>query len=345
VELLEAIIDHGKVDLDVWSLKKRAERSSRDSKRRSGDGGHMRLIDSTRVIGRSAAIACAAATFLFGAARSAAAPLDDAAANYKTIRIERKGPVLIARFYNPPLHVMNAAMVAELSDLLTHVETDQQTRVLVLTGGAPGVFIAHYDVGEIGKAGEAPSTAGEMTADGKAPELHNMHKALLQIEALSKPVIAAINGRAHGGGLETALACDFRFMTRDGSVGLPEVTIGIIPGGGGTQRLPRLIGRAKAKELIMLGKSVDGETAERLGIVTRAVEADKLLDETLAFANQLAAIPAVSLKQVKRVFREGLDLPLEKALAVEQDAFFKAVRSEETRKLFRGRQQTSPKPE
>jgi enoyl-CoA hydratase/carnithine racemase len=80
-------------------------------------------------------------------------------------------------------------------------------------------------------------------------------------------------------------------------------------------------------------------------VVTRAVEADKLLDETLAFANQLAAIPAVSLKQVKRVFREGLELPLQKALAVEQDGFFKAVRSEETRKLFRSRQQTSPKPE
>jgi len=302
-----------------------------------------------RLIGKAwswkAAIACAAAVFLFGAARSAAAPLDDAAANYKTIRIERKGAVLIARFYNPPLHVMNAAMVAELSDLLTQVETDQQTRVLVLTGGAPGVFIAHYDVGEIGRAGEAASTAGEMRPDGQAPELHNMHKALLQIEALSKPVIAAINGQAHGGGFETALACDFRFMARDGSVGLPEVTIGIIPGGGGTQRLPRLIGPGKAKELIMLGKSVDGETAERLGMVTRAVEAEKLLDETLAFANKLAAIPAVSLKQVKRVFREGLDLPLQKGLAVEQDAFYKAVRSDETRKLFRTRQQNSRKPE
>ena len=95
----------------------------------------------------------------------------------------------------------------------------------------------------------------------------------------------------------------------------------------------------------MLGKSVDGETAERLGMVTRAVEAEKLLDETLAFANKLAAIPAVSLKQVKRVFREGLDLPLQKGLAVEQDAFYKAVRSDETRKLFRTRQQNSGKPE
>ena len=300
----------------------------------------MRPINNRRAYLRSTRAALIGACLVSGLLLSSplpatAAQLDDAAAKYKMIRIERKGPVLIARFSNPPLHTMNATMVAELSDLLTHVETDQQTRVLVLTGGAPGIFIAYYDVGEIGRLTSASPTAGEITADGKAPELHYMHKALLQIEALSKPVIAAINGQAHGGGLETALACDFRFMTKDGSVGLPEVTIGIIPGGGGTQRLPRLIGPGKAKEMIMLGKSVDGETAERLGLVTRAVDADKLMDETLVFANQLAAIPAVSLAAVKRVFREGQGLPLEKALVVEQDAFFKAARSEETQKRLK----------
>ena len=309
----------------------------------------MKSIHDTKASIRSARAAMAAALFLFGASLSSpsqakASSLDDAAANYKTIRIERKERVLIARFSNPPLNTMNSTMVAELSDLLTHVETDQQTRVLVLTGGAPRVFIAYYDVGEIGRLTSASPTAGEITPDGKEPELHYMHKALLQIEALSKPVIAAINGQAHGGGLETALACDFRFMTKDGSVGFPEVTIGIIPGGGGTQRLPRLIGPGKAKELIMLGQSVDGETAERLGIVTRAVDADKLMDETLAFANRLANISAVSLAAVKRVFREGLGLPLEKGLVVEQDAFFKAARSEETRKLLKAfSQASSPK--
>jgi enoyl-CoA hydratase len=303
----------------------------------------MVSIDGGKVFVRVAAVAWLAAVLLCGASAAAAAQLDDAAAKYKTIQIERKGPVLVARFYNPPLHVMNSTMVAELSDLLTRVEADQQTRVLILTGAAPGVFIAHYDVSEIGTLGAASANAGEITADGKAPELHAMHKALLQIEALSKPVIAAINGRTHGGGFETALACDFRFISKGGQVGFPEATIGIIPGGGGTQRLPRLIGPGKAKELIMLGKSVDAETAERLGIVTRAVEADKLMDETLAFANQLVAIPAVSLKQLKRVFRESLNLPLQQGLIIEQDAFFKAVRSEETRKLFRAREPVKPK--
>ncbi|MGH9763573.1 MAG: enoyl-CoA hydratase/isomerase family protein, partial [Blastocatellia bacterium] len=183
----------------------------------------MRSINNTRALVCAARVAAPAAILFFGVflcnpSRVKAAPLDDAAASYKTIRIERKGPVLIARFSNPPLNTMNSTMVAELSDLLSHVETDQQTRVLVLTGGAPGVFIAYYDIGEIGRLTSASPTDGEIAPNGDLPELHYMHKALLQIEALSKPVIAAINGRAHGGGLETALACDFRFITKDGSV-------------------------------------------------------------------------------------------------------------------------------
>lgn len=265
------------------------------------------------------------------------APLEEAAAEYKTIRVERAGQTLIAKFDNPPRHVMNPTMVAELTDLLAHVESDAQTRVLVLTGAADGVFIAHYDTGEIGRKGALATTEGQIAEDGTRPELHAMHKALLAIEHLSKPVIAALNGRAHGGGFETALACDFRFIAKDGSVGLPEVGIGIIPGGGGTQRLPRLIGAGKARELIMLGTAVDGATAERLGMVTRAVEPDRLMTETLAFARQLAARPAISLKQIKRAFREGLDLPLEDALVIEQDAYYKASRSAETRELFRKR--------
>lgn len=278
-----------------------------------------------------------AVVLLSAIALASAAPLEDAAANYKTIRVERDGPIVTAKFDNPPRHVMNPTMVAELTDLVAQVESDATTRVLVLTGAADGVFIAHYDTGEIGRKGALATNEGEIGADGARPELHNMHKALLAIERLPKPVIAAINGRAHGGGYETALACDFRIITKTGSVGLPEVGIGIIPGGGGTQRLPRLIGAGKARELIMLGTPVDGVTAERLGMVTRAVDSDQLMVETMKLARQLAAKPAVSLAQIKRVFREGLSLPLEDALVIEQDAYYKASRSEETRALFRQR--------
>jgi enoyl-CoA hydratase len=283
------------------------------------------------------------ATTLLLSSTALAAPLDDAASKYTTIKVERSDKILIAKFHNPPRHTMNPTMVAELSDLLTHVESDVQTRVLILTGAAQGVFIASYDVGEIGRTNAAPTTQGEITAENPKPELHKMHQALLKIEALSKPVIAVINGRAHGGGFETALACDFRLMTTNGSVGLPEVSIGIIPGGGGTQRLSRLVGPGKAKELILLGKAVDGVTAEKLGMVTHAVEPEKLMNEALALANQLAAKPAVSLKQAKRAIREGYDLPLEDALRIEQDAYYKAARSEETRNLFKSRGMTQSK--
>jgi enoyl-CoA hydratase/carnithine racemase len=118
------------------------------------------------------------------------------------------------------------------------------------------------------------------------------------------------------------------------------VNIGIVPGGGGTQRLPRLIGLGKAKELILLGRVVDGVEAEKLGMVTRAVPPDRLIGEALALARQLAARPAVSLRQAKRALREGADLPLEQALRIEQDAYYKAARSEETRELFKARTQT-----
>jgi enoyl-CoA hydratase len=279
----------------------------------------------------------------FLSAASLAAPLDDAATKYTTIQIERRDKVLVARFHNPPRHTMNPTMVAELSDLLTHVESDEQTRVLVLTGAAQGVFIASYDVGEIGRSNAAPTTQGEITAENPKPDLHKMHQALLKIEALSKPVIAAINGRAHGGGFETSLACDFRLMPINGTVGLPETGIGIIPGGGGTQRLSRLIGIARAKELILLGKTVDGATAEKLGMVTRAVEPDKLMDEALALANLLAARPTTALKQAKRAIHEGYNLPLEDALRIEQDAYYKAARSDETRELFKSRGLTPTK--
>jgi enoyl-CoA hydratase/carnithine racemase len=232
---------------------------------------------------------------------------------------------------------MNAAMVAELSDFLQRVERDDQVRVVVLTGAGEGVFIAHYDVGEIaaaGSTGAASVPTSPIRSGAGEVRLHGMHRALLAIENLPKPVIAAINGRAHGGGYETALACDFRLMARGGSVGLPEVRIGIIPGGGGTQRLPRLIGRGRAMDIILRGRVVDAETALSYGMVDRVVEAEKLLDETMALARELAALPAVSLAAVKQVFREAFHLPLVEALGVEQKAFFEALGSEETRKIL-----------
>lgn len=258
--------------------------------------------------------------------------LDDTVAEFKQILGERHGAVYVAKFYNPPNNLMNAGMVAELSSLLTQIEADDQTRVLVFTGGVPNYFIQHYDVGELDTTAAA---AVQNAGIGAGNELHATHQAFLQIEALSKPVIAAINGQAHGGGFELTLACDFRILSNPGSVGLPEANIGILPGAGGTVRLPRLIGAARAKELIMQGLVADAETAERYGMVMKTVPADELMDEAMRVANRLASLPPMSVARIKKVINRSAEMPLEKALRLEEDAFWELMRSDDAIRLMR----------
>lgn len=261
-----------------------------------------------------------------------AAEIDDATKDYRLIKTERRGPVFIARFYNPPRNLMTAPMVAELSDLLAKVDKADEVRVLILTGGVDGYFIQHYDVAELVTTAEA---AVQNPAIGAGPDLHGTHQTYLRIEALSKPVIAAINGMAHGGGFELALACDFRYLAKGYTVGLPEVNVGILPGAGGTQRLPRLIGLGRALDLILRGQVVDAETAERYGMVHRALEPEKLLDEAMALANQLAALPPLAVSLAKQSMRRGIDMPLQDALRLEEDNFWKLMRSEDAIRLMK----------
>jgi enoyl-CoA hydratase/carnithine racemase len=248
--------------------------------------------------------------------------MDDAVKGYKYIQGERHEAVFVAKFYNPPTNLMNAPMVTELRDLLRKVEADEQTRVLVFTGGVPNYFIQHYDVGELSTTADA---ASQNAAIGSA---------YLEIEALSKPVIAAINGQAHGGGFELALACDFRIMTDPGSVGLPEVNVGILPGAGGTVRLPRLIGVARAKQLILQGYVADAKTAVDYGMVMRAVPPDQLMTEAMAVATRLASLPPQSLALVKKVINQSADMPLRDALRLEEDSFWQLMRSEDAQRLM-----------
>lgn len=269
---------------------------------------------------RRAAAAPLVGAILSFAAPAMAAELDDAAAKFKQLKIERQGPILVARFDNPPRQLMDRTTVAELSELLTHVESDQQTRVLIFTG-AGDRFIRHFDVGPVVAEGGVGTTSA--TTD---PELHFLHKALLQMEALSKPTICAINGAGTaGGGLETALACDFRIMSTSGVLQLPEVRAGIIPGGGGTQRMPRIVGPARAKEIIMLAEPIDPATAERIGLVNRAVAEDQLMAEATTFANKLLALPTASVHIAKRVLRETEHTSLEDGLMIEQKGFDEAI--------------------
>ncbi len=162
-----------------------------------------------------------------------------------------------------------------------------------------------------------------------------MNKLLLFLQSMSKPVIAAINGIAMGGGCELTLACDFRYISKGGMIGLPEVRVGILPGAGGTQRMTRLLGTAKALELMLLGNVLSAEDAERVGLVHKAVEPDQLLPATLELANELAARPTLSIALIKRCILEGSALSLVDGLKLEQQAFGETMRSDDASRLMR----------
>lgn len=271
--------------------------------------------------------------------------------DFKYLATRREGAVLVATMHNPPRNLLNAPMVEELHTLVDNVGEDAEVRVLVLTGGADGIFITHYDVGELSSLSDAVRTmpARDLSADGadstdraddavppRARQLHPLNRLSLKLAALPQPVIAAVNGTAMGGGCELALSCDFRIMARRGVIGLPEVRVGILPGAGGTQRMTRLIGAAKALELMLLGEAVDAHTAARLGLVHRAVDESALMAETLAFANELASRPRQAVALIKQCVQMALQpLPIEERLAFESERFMELMRSDDASRLMK----------
>ena len=252
--------------------------------------------------------------------------------DYTHLQLRREGPVLVATMHNPPRNLMNAVMVRELTDLADALANDAETRVLVLTG-VGDIFITHYDVSELTRLADRIQGAAAPPAGG---DLHGTHKLFLKLQSLPQPVIAAINGTAMGGGCELSLACDFRYMARGaGRIGLPEVRVGILPGAGGTQRMSRLLGTAKALELMLLGNAVDADTAERIGLVHKACDPDQLMPEVLTLVTELARRPPLSIALIKQCVLQGSEMPLEDALHFEQDAFWQTMRSPDAARLMR----------
>ncbi len=226
------------------------------------------------------------------------------------LKLRSEGAALVVELTNPPRNLLNAPMVAELTALADELEQNSEVRALILTGGVEGIFITHYDVGELSTLSDR--MRGSSTAAPGGAELHGMHKLLLKLQSLPQPVIAAINGMAMGGGCELALACDFRYMAQGGRIGLPEVRVGILPGAGGTQRMTRLLGIAKATELMLLGEVVDAETAEHIGLVHRAFEPERLMPEALSLAEELAKRPPLSIALIKQCILKGSEMGSER---------------------------------
>ncbi len=209
------------------------------------------------------------------------------------------------------LNALNRAMLAALQSRLDALAADPALRVLVITGAGGKAFVAGADIAEF--QGLTPDQAATYARQGQA--------VFDRLETLPVPTIAAINGYALGGGCELGLACTFRLVADTARLGLPETSLGLIPGFGGTQRLARAVGRQRALELILTGRQVEADEAVRLGLALRSVPAALLMDEALALAGQLATRAPLALRYARAAVAEGLDRPLADALAVEARLF------------------------
>jgi enoyl-CoA hydratase/carnithine racemase len=256
------------------------------------------------------------------------------------VTTQRRGAVAVITYANPPFGTMTAAGSNEMLDAVSAAIGDAAVRVLVLTGGVPGIFIRHYDVGELSqisdRLSEGPLPAPPPADPGARPT--GFHGLADTIAASDKPVIAAINGLCMGGGFELALACDLRIAGTDvEAIGLPETRIGIFPGGGGTQRLPRVIGEAKAVEVILRGLTFSGPDAHTIGMVHECV-ADPLA-RALEIATEMTGRGAEGLAHAKRLTRAALDRPLSEGLADERASFLRVMQTASAREALRGARQ------
>jgi len=217
--------------------------------------------------------------------------------------------VAVLTLNRPPVNALSAALVADLEAAVARA-ADPAVRAVVVTGSPH--FAAGADISEL-KAASAGSS--------DTPLASRLSAALLALEALPKPTIAAVRGFALGGGLELALACDFRYLAEDARVGLPEITLGIFPGAGGTQRLPRLVGVGRARDLIYTGRHLKAPEALAIGLADKVVPADELMAAAMGAAAALAAGATVAIGAAKQAINATLGLGMEEGLAVEAAGF------------------------
>jgi enoyl-CoA hydratase len=239
--------------------------------------------------------------------------------DFETVKIERDSRVATLVIDRPEKrNALNAVVRRELVEALEALRHDEAVRVIVFTGAGDKAFIAGADIGEF-----AERTPIDQRNAMAAPRIFDV------IAAYPKPTIAMINGFALGGGCELALACDIRIAARSARLGQPEIRLGILPGGGGTQRLPRLVGAGRAMRLILTGELIDATEAERIGLVDQVVEDADLRETTQAVAGTIAGYSPVALELAKTAVRTAMETPLSAGLAHERDLFVAAFASED----------------
>jgi enoyl-CoA hydratase len=242
--------------------------------------------------------------------------------NYENILFEIHDGVGVLTFNRPKvLNALNPSTLDEVADVIGRAAREDAIRVLILTGAGDKAFVAGADINEFLKF----NTLSARLFSEKG------HRIFFEIEQLPKPVIACVNGFALGGGCEIAMSCDFIYASDKARFGQPEIILGIIPGFGGTQRLSRLVGRAKAKEICMTGDMIDAQQAKDLGLVAKVFPADQLFDETMKVARALASKSMAALKSIKKVINSGADVDLRNGCALEVEAFGVCFGSEDMR--------------
>ncbi|MFC1869501.1 enoyl-CoA hydratase/isomerase family protein [Thermodesulfobacteriota bacterium] len=242
---------------------------------------------------------------------------------YRYFELSVKGLVGIIKMDRSPANAFSMDFIKEFNNAFDEFAENKGVRVIIIMSKLPKIFAAGADINDM------------LTQD--TPAHHSALKELFnKIQNLPKPVIAMINGHALGGGFEMTLCCDFRFMDKDGArIGLPEINLGILPASGGTQRMSRLIGRAKATELLLEGKRIGAEEALDIGLIHRAYNREELMPKTLEYAHKLAKQAPVAVRAIKRCLNEGLDLKLAQGLDLERESLLALLETEDVKEGVR----------
>jgi len=235
------------------------------------------------------------------------------------VELTVEGPVALVRVDRPPVNALAEDVALELEEAFESC-ADGSIRSVVVTGEP------HFAAGADIRGFQATFDAG-----AEERSAWTLQKAIAALEALEKPTIAAVHGYALGGGLELAMGADFRYLADDARVGQPEILLGLIPGAGGTQRLARLVGYQRAKEMIFSGRQVDAEEARAIGLADEVFLADELLERAMGAAREWATAPTRAIAAAKKALNSGAGLPVEQGLLVERDAFNASFKTEDAK--------------
>lgn len=230
----------------------------------------------------------------------------------RNVLVEKKGRTGILTINRPDkFNAVNSEVIKEIASAFKTLDSDPEVKVIVIRGAGEKAFIAGADIAEMQNI--TPSQAREFARKGQ--------ETLKTFEDSDKIVIAAINGYALGGGLELAMACDMRIASQTAQMGQPEIAIGVIPGWAGTQRLARLVGKTKAKELVLTGKRITAEEAEKIGLINRVVPPEKLIEEVMKTAEAISELGKFSLGAAKHAIDRGVDTTFDKGQELERELF------------------------